>query len=98
LYRSDQHGSSEQQVMGGLFGGLVIEGLLEPVPELAGIKERDGLLKDIQIGPDGKVPASIDNSAPMHRTVNGQANPGMTIAPGETQLLRIGDIRTCTTA
>jgi suppressor of ftsI len=91
-YHSHQHGSSEQQVMGGLSGGLVIEGLLEPVPELAGIKERVVLLKDIQIGPDGKVPASIDSSAPTHRTVNGQTNPVMTIAPGETQLLRIGNI------
>lgn len=91
-YHSHQHGSSEQQVMGGLSGGLVIEGLLAPVPELAGIRERMVLLKDIQIGPDGKVPADIDSSAPTHRTVNGQANPVMTIAPGETQLLRIGNI------
>lgn len=91
-YHSHQHGNSEQQVMGGLSGGLVIEGLLAPVPELAGIKERLVLLKDIQIGADGKVPSDIDSSAPTHRTVNGQTNPIMTIAPGETQLLRIGNI------
>lgn len=91
-YHSHQHGNSEQQVMGGLSGGLVIEGLAEPVPELTGIKERILLLKDIQIGPDGRVPSDIDSSAPTHRTVNGQTNPTMTIAPGETQLLRIGNI------
>ena len=91
-YHSHQHGSSEQQVMGGLSGGLVIEGLLEPLPEYEGIKERIVLLKDIQIGPDGKVPSDIDSSAPTHRTVNGQTDPVMTIAPGETQLLRIGNI------
>lgn len=91
-YHSHQHGSSEQQVMGGLSGGLVIEGLLAPLPEFADIKERIVLLKDIQIGPDGKVPSDIDSSAPTYRTVNGQTNPVMTIAPGETQLLRIGNI------
>lgn len=91
-YHSHQHGSSEQQVMGGLSGGLVIEGLMDPLPDFASIKERIVLLKDIQIGPDGKVPSDIDSSAPTHRTVNGQTNPVMTIAPGETQLLRIGNI------
>ncbi|WP_175545052.1 multicopper oxidase family protein [Variovorax sp. OV329] len=91
-YHSHQHGSSEQQVMGGLSGGLIIEGLLDPLPQLAGIRERVLLLKDIQIGDDGRVPADIDPSGPTHRTVNGQTNPVMTIAPGETQLLRIGNI------
>jgi len=91
-YHSHMHGNSEAQVMGGLSGGLVIEGLLDPVPQLAGIRERVLLLKDIQIGPDGRVPDDIDPSAPTHRTVNGQTNPVMTIAPGETQLLRIGNI------
>lgn len=91
-YHSHMHGNSEAQVMGGLSGGLVIEGLLEPVPQLAGIRERILLLKDIQIGPDGRVPADIDPSAPTHRTVNGQTNPTMSIAPGETQLLRVANI------
>ena len=91
-YHSHMHGSAQAQVMGGLSGGLVIEGLLDPVPELAGIRERLVLLKDIQIGPNGRVPDDIDPSAPTHRTVNGQTNPSMTIAPGETQLLRIGNI------
>ncbi|RZL91070.1 MAG: multicopper oxidase family protein [Variovorax sp.] len=91
-YHSHQHGMSEQQVMGGLSGGMIIEGLLDPLPQLAGIKERVLLLKDIQIGPDGRVPADIDSSAPTHRTVNGLSNPTLMIAPGETQLLRIGNI------
>jgi FtsP/CotA-like multicopper oxidase with cupredoxin domain len=91
-YHSHQHGSSEQQVMGGLSGGMVIEGLLDPIPQLAGIRERVLLLKDIQIGPDGRVPDDIDSSAPTHRTVNGQTNPTLSIAPGEIQLLRIGNI------
>lgn len=91
-YHSHQHGNAEQQVMGGLSGGLVIEGVLDSLPELAGIKERVMLLKDIQIGPDGRVPDAIDSSAPTHRTVNGQTNPVLTIAPGETQFLRIANI------
>lgn len=91
-YHSHLHGSSEQQVMGGLSGGMVIEGLLDPLPEFAGITERVMLLKDIQITPEGRVPDDIDSSAPTNRTVNGQTNPTMVIAPGETQLLRIGNI------
>ncbi|WP_324817975.1 multicopper oxidase family protein [Variovorax sp.] len=91
-YHSHQHGTSEQQVMGGLSGGMIIEGLLDPLPQLAGIRERVLLLKDIQVGPDGQVPSDIDPSAPTHRTVNGQTNPVLTIAPNETQLLRIGNI------
>ena len=91
-YHSHQHGSAEQQVMGGLSGGLLVEGLTEPLQRLAGIPERVMLLKDIQITPDGRVPADIDSSAPTNRTVNGQTNPTLVIAPGETQLLRIGNL------
>lgn len=91
-YHSHMHGNSEAQVMGGLSGGLVIEGLLDPLPQLSGIRERLLMLKDIQIGPDGRLPGDIDPSAPTHRTVNGQTNPTMVIGPGETQLLRLANI------
>jgi FtsP/CotA-like multicopper oxidase with cupredoxin domain len=78
--------------MGGLSGGLVIEGVLDPFRELAGVRERILLLKDIQITPQGTVPDDIDPSAPSIRTVNDQVNPTLTIRPNETQFLRIANI------
>jgi suppressor of ftsI len=91
-YHSHQHGSSERQVMLGLSGGLVIDGLLDPLPQLQGVRERIMLLKDIQITKEGTLPDDIDPSAPSLRTVNGLSNPTLSIRPGETQLLRIGNI------
>src|SRR5690606_17310470 len=59
-YHSHLHGISEAQVMGGLSGGLIVDGVLDPFPELEGIRERVLLLKDIQITRDGFLPDEID--------------------------------------
>lgn len=91
-YHTHQHGMAQRQVMGGLSGGLVIDGVLDPLPELRGITERVMLLKDIQITPEGTLPDDIDPSAPSYRMVNGQVNPTLVIRPGETQFLRLGNI------
>src|SRR3972149_1470821 len=55
-YHSHAMGLSEFQVFSGESGGLIVEGILDPFPQLRGIKERVMLLKDIQINPDGTVP------------------------------------------
>ena len=91
-YHTHRHELAERQVMGGLSGGLVIDGILDPFPQLQGITERIMLLKDIQITPEGTVPDDIDPSAPSMRTVNGLGNPTIVIKPGETQFLRIANI------
>jgi suppressor of ftsI len=91
-YHSHRHGESERQVMGGLSGGLIVEGLLDPLPELRGIRERVLLLKDIQVDDQGELTDNIDPNAPSLRTVNGLVNPTMTGRPGETQLWRIANI------
>jgi suppressor of ftsI len=91
-YHTHQHGMAQRQVMGGLSGGLLIDGVLDPLPELRGITERVMLLKDIQITPQGTLPDDIDPSAPSYRMVNGQVNPTLVIRPGETQFLRFGNI------
>lgn len=91
-YHSHAHGLSEYQVMSGMSGGLIVEGLLDPVPELRGIRERVMLLKDIQIASGDTVPTDIDSNAGTTRTINGVVGPTMTIRPGETQLWRIGNI------
>jgi FtsP/CotA-like multicopper oxidase with cupredoxin domain len=91
-YHSHRHERAQRQVMGGLSGGLVIEGVLDPFRDLANVRERIMLLKDIQITPQGTVPEDIDPSATSIRTVNGQVNPTLTIRPGETQFLRMANI------
>ena len=91
-YHSHAMGLSEFQVFSGESGGLIVEGILDPFPQLRGIKERVMLLKDIQITPDGTVPMDIDSNAPTNRTINGLVNPTIKIRPGETQFWRIGNI------
>jgi suppressor of ftsI len=91
-YHSHLHPMAEPQVMGGLSGGLIVDGVLDPFPELQGVKERILLLKDIQITPAGTLPDDIDPSGVTNRTVNGQTNPRIVIAEGETQFWRIANI------
>jgi suppressor of ftsI len=52
-YHPHQHGLVVSQVSGGMSGGLIIEGILDPFPELKRIKERVMLLKDSRIDRDG---------------------------------------------
>lgn len=91
-YHTHQHTLAQRQVMGGLSGGLIIDGILDPLPQLQGLVERVMLLKDIQITPQGTVPDDISPSSPSIRMVNGQVNPTVSIRPGETQFFRIANI------
>ncbi|CAI8955930.1 multicopper oxidase family protein [Methylocaldum szegediense] len=91
-YHPHMHGLVEAQIFGGMSGALIVEGMLDPFPQLHGIKERILLLKDFQnIG--GEIPSeNIDSNAGTTRTVNGLVNPTLKIHPGETQFWRIGNI------
>lgn len=91
-YHAHLHTLAERQIMGGLSGGLIVEGVLDPFPELAGIKEQVMLLKDIQITPQGTLPDDIDPGGETNRTVNGQTLPTLSIRPGELQFWRFGNI------
>ena len=91
-YHSHTFGLGEFQVMSGMSGGLIVEGLLDPFPELQGIKEKIIYLKDVQIDPDGQVPMDIDSDAPTNRLVNGMINPTIVCRPGETQFWRVSNI------
>ncbi|MGH3583250.1 MAG: multicopper oxidase family protein, partial [Mycobacterium sp.] len=90
-YHAHQHGLTEFQIGSGLSGGLIVEGLLEPFPELRDLRQHVMLLKDIQIE-DGMVADPPDSSMPTMRTLNGQVNPTIAMRPGETQLWRIGNV------
>jgi len=91
-YHSHAHGLSEYQVMSGMSGALIVEGLLEPVPALRDVRERVMLLKDVQVDSDSAIPDDIDSNAGTTRLLNGRVAPTITIRPGETQLWRIGNV------
>ncbi|HVY54462.1 MAG TPA: multicopper oxidase family protein [Thermodesulfobacteriota bacterium] len=92
-YHAHLFGLTEYQIMSGLSGGLIVNGILDPFPQLDGITQQVMYLKDVQII-DGTVPQGddIDISAPTNPTVNGQTNPVLSIRPGETQFWEIANI------
>lgn len=85
-YHSHFHGGAQRQVSGGIAGPILVDGLLDPFPELKGIKERVLVLRNFQKTATGKLASTITTGAPSIRTVNGQANPEIHIQPGEVQL------------
>ena len=91
-YHPHQHGLTEAQVGGGMSGGIIVSGLLDPFPQLADIRQRVLLLKDLQILPDGTVNSPPDPGEPTTRTINGQINPRINIHPGEVQLWSVGNV------
>jgi FtsP/CotA-like multicopper oxidase with cupredoxin domain len=85
-YHPHPHGISEDQVLGGLSGMLVVEGLIdEHYPELRNLKRRTFLLKDIQL------PGAPD-SAPKTKTINGVLGGVMQSGPGRFEIWEIGNI------
>ena len=89
-YHPHPHGRSDEQVRNGMSGALIVEGLLDPFPELRVLREHVLLLKDAQIG-DGRI-VHREIGDDVVRTVNGMLNPTITLRPGETQLWRIGNV------
>lgn len=85
-YHSHFHGGSQRQVSAGIAGPILVDGMLDPFPELKGIKEQVLVLRNFQKTLTGKVASEIITSAPSIRTINGQEVPIIDIKPGETQL------------
>ncbi|KLR61109.1 putative multicopper oxidase [Actinobacteria bacterium IMCC26207] len=94
-YHAHMHGDTEAQVFSGLVGALVVTGLTELLPEdLRSAPEHLLALRDLQLDESGTAiqTKDIDSGAPTTRTVNGLVNPVLTAQPGETQLLRLGNM------
>jgi FtsP/CotA-like multicopper oxidase with cupredoxin domain len=91
-YHSHFHGGAQRQVESGIAGPILVDGILDPFPELRGIKERVLVLRNFQKTLTGRLASEIVTSAPSIRTVNGQADPVITIQPGETQLWHLMNI------
>jgi suppressor of ftsI len=92
-YHPHLHGLTTEQLSSGMAGALIVEGELDQLPGIEGVRERLLLLHATQIDGDGKLTAFFNrNQVNYLRTVNGQINPSFSIHPGETQRLRIGNV------
>ena len=82
-YHSHLHEFVDPQILSGLSGMLIVDGGLEShYPQLANVRQRVMVLKDINL-PGGSAPT---------RTVNGLANPPIRSRPGELQVWAIGNL------
>jgi suppressor of ftsI len=85
--------NSEEQVFDGLSGLIEVRGLTHDLPSsLRGLPQRYLALRDVQVHGDRIVSPDIDSDAPTTRLINGQYEPTLTIAPGQTQLWHIANI------
>jgi suppressor of ftsI len=82
-YHPHAHGDVDRQIIGGMSGGILVEGSDRVYPFLKGLTERVLLLKHHPIGR-----ADYEELV----TVNGIVTPTIPIRPGEAQFWQIGNI------
>jgi FtsP/CotA-like multicopper oxidase with cupredoxin domain len=101
-YHTHPHGESHRQVLDGLSGALIIEGIERFAPQVRDLRERVLVIRGMDIEHDPMGPAlraRVDarragcsaNHDPAERvmTVNGVVRPEVRLAPGELQFWRI---------
>jgi hypothetical protein len=95
-YHPHVHTVSEPQVLGGMSGGIIVEGIEKSYSILGGIPLKKGttppLPEQVMLFKDftNNFGASTDKYNCF--TLNGLVNPKMTIQPGEVKFWRIGNI------
>jgi len=80
-YHPHAHGFVTKQILGGLSGGLVVDGSEQIFPIVTDLPERFFLIKHAEIAEGNQL-----------ISINGQINPTVAIRPGEMQFWRIGHI------
>jgi FtsP/CotA-like multicopper oxidase with cupredoxin domain len=91
-YHPHRHGLTDQQDGFGMMGAMIVEGALDRLPGIFGLRERLLVIHATQLTPQGTVvPGDQQDPTQYIRTVNGQLNPVIRIQPGETQRWRIGN-------
>ena len=84
---------SEEQVFDGLSGLIEVRGLTHDLPASErDLPQRYLALRDVQVHGNRIVSREIDSDAPTTRLVDGQYEPTLTVAPGQTQLWHIANI------
>ena len=80
-YHPHAHGFVAKQMLGGMSGGLVVDGSEKLFPILEGLPEQFFLIKHAEPGDDNEI-----------ISINGQLNPMVQIRPGEMRFWRIANI------
>jgi FtsP/CotA-like multicopper oxidase with cupredoxin domain len=89
-YHPHHHGNVSHQVGGGMTGGIVIEGALDQVPEVAAARERFLILNELKLDAAGHAPpAHAGMTTTSTLLVTGFLMPTIDIRPGEVQRWRI---------
>ena len=84
-YHPHPHEISEPQLLGGMSGAIIVDGIEDLRPELRNLRQRVMLLKDPIMVKDGKQTQLF--------TINGTSGTAtIDIRPGERQFWRIGDV------
>ncbi|MFF0143060.1 multicopper oxidase family protein [Streptomyces sp. NPDC005227] len=92
LYHPHLHGSTAEQMAGGMAGVIVVEGDVDEVPEVAAAAEMVVCVNELKLR-DGRVPpfdaGAWMTGVPSVFTVNGAVNPVLALRPGEVQRWRL---------
>jgi FtsP/CotA-like multicopper oxidase with cupredoxin domain len=80
-YHPHAHGFVNDQILAGLSGALVIDGIEDLYPLLHGLPERFFLIKHVKLDDESEIVS-----------INGQINPVVAMSPGEMQFWRIAHI------
>jgi len=100
-YHAHYHTNSEQQVMGGYSGMLIVEGLEKLLPpDLQGITQRQLGLRDVQTTGDRPSDGTailpnqilISPNAPSTRLVNSQYQPTFSMKSNQYELWRVANL------
>ncbi|MEU9406783.1 multicopper oxidase family protein [Streptomyces sp. NPDC048281] len=91
-YHPHLHGSTAEQIVGGMAGVIIVEGDVDEVPEIKAAADIVVCINELKLQ-DGKVPAFTSGNwvtgVPSTFTVNGTVNPTLTLRPGEVQRWRL---------
>jgi suppressor of ftsI len=101
-YHTHPHGESHRQVLDGMSGAIVVEGMERYVPEIRNLREQVLIVRGRSISDDPRAPSLLKRvEAPASTcgkateaaneifTVNGAIRPQIVIAPGQKQFWRI---------
>ena len=101
-YHTHPHGESHRQVLDGMSGAIVVEGIDRYVPEVRGLREQIMVVRGREIAHDAEAEhlkrraevtsqgcGAETNEPERIFTVNGQVRPQIEISPGERQFWRI---------
>jgi len=80
-YHPHAHGFVNDQILGGMSGALVVDGIEELFPLLRGLAERFFLIKHVKLADETEIVS-----------INGQINPTVAMRGGEMQFWRIAHI------